>query len=141
VAVADTSFLVALGKDDDRFHEAARSHPKAYQGADIPAEIWFEFLWVASRVLNGRRLREIAANLLEGPYRVQPSLKPQDVAEIASEHADVNDRLARLKLGALSLYDHVVCVVAARRKDEILTFDDGIVAAVRAKLFPGARIA
>lgn len=140
MAVADTSFLVALGKDDDRFHDAALSHPKAYQGVDVPAEIWFEFLWVASRVLNSRRLREIASNLLDGPYRVQPSLKPEDAAGIACDHADVNERLARLKLGPLSLYDHVVCVVAARRKDEILTFDEGIIAAIRAKLFPGARI-
>lgn len=107
----------------------------------VPWEVWVEFLDVMARVLPADRLRDVGASVLRGPFQVQRVLSEKDLLELAARCRTLQSRPLRPGRRPLSLVDVVVCGVAERFREEIFTFDEGIVEAVRAKLFPGARIA
>lgn len=141
MAVVDTSFLIALHRTSDRFSAAAREHPRLYAGGIVLPEIWTEFLTVISRFYSGAEVRQVVASALEGPFRVAPLLSAAQSGDLAAQLRSANEKLAQKEIKPLSFFGFLVCTVARQRRDEILTFDDGMIAAVKAKMFPGARIA
>lgn len=138
LAVIDTSFLIALNDANDRFHAEARSAPLLQEAALLPAEIWTEYCWVLS--MRPRHQAAILENTLEGPFVVRPVLEAQELASLSAAVPLFAEKMKRLGYKPLTLFDLVVCTVAQRLRDSIRTFDEGMKAAVRARMFPGARI-
>ena len=140
MAVLDTSFLIAKIKADDRFHEEAGDADLAGHPLWIPAEIWLEFCELTGRSLGG--LAKMFQNsVLEQPFQIRAFLDPTDLVRLTERNEQLRPLLLRAGLSPLSLFDLVVCLVAQRLNDAILTFDQGIIWAVRNRHFPGARIA
>jgi predicted nucleic acid-binding protein len=140
LAVIDTSFLIALQDAADRFHDDAAAAPLLQEAALIPAEIWTEYCWFLSR-RSGPHVAAAVENLLRGPFIVRPLLEAQDLASLAASVEGLARKMQTLGHRPLSLFDVVVCTVAQRLRDSVRTFDEGIKAAIRARFFPGARIA
>lgn len=141
IAIVDTSFLVALHNGDDRFHEAATNTPLHGDRFLIPWEIWIEFVDVLLRVLPLKTAAQVLASTLEGPFEVRAVLQPEEFPILAAKSEKLRQAVSRTAGKGLSIFDLVVCTVAGRFREAILTFDGGITAAVKARLFPGARIA
>jgi predicted nucleic acid-binding protein len=140
LVVIDTSFLIALQDTGDLFHEDAVAAPILQEAALLPAEIWTEYCWFLSR-RSGPHVAAAVENLLKGPFIVRPFLEAHELASLAASVEGFARRMKSLGHRPLSLFDIVVCTVAQRLRDSVRTFDEGIKAAIRARFFPGARIA
>lgn len=141
VAVVDTSFLVALHFEGDRFHRAAVGTELAGDRFLIPLEIWTEYADVVIRLAPPSQVSDLLASTASGPFGVQPVFRPEEYPWLARRAVHARATLARSRRKPLSFFDVVVCAAAERFREPILTFDDGITDAIRAKLFPGARLA
>lgn len=140
MVVVDTSFLVALHFEGDRFHRAALEVPLGGDRFLVPREIWTEFADVAMR-LAPRGAERILTSAQEGPFDIQAVLDADEYAGLIARSHAAQAAARRAGRRPLSLFDLVVCSVAQRFREEILTFDNGIVEAVRTRAFPGARLA
>ncbi|MBI2077901.1 MAG: PIN domain-containing protein [Euryarchaeota archaeon] len=140
MVLADTSFLVALQDEDSQSHEAAVHHPALRDGIQIPAEIWLEYCYLLARSTTKART-ELLSHLLSGPFHVRKGLDPEDIAALAARSVDVQRRIQAAGKKPLSFFDLLLCLIAQRLGESVLTFDGAMVDAVRAKFFPGARIA
>ena len=141
MTIVDTSFLIALQDADDHFHAEAKETPLYGDALLIPWEIWVEYSQALLRRLPARIAEVQMSNILSGPFQIRAFLSAPDLVEIARRHPAIQERIRKMGRKPLSLFDLAVLFVAAQRRDSILTFDEGIRAAVRAKMFPGARIA
>ncbi len=81
------------------------------------------------------------ASVLEGPFDVQKVLTAEEIRDLVDRSHGVQERLRRRGAKPVSLFDLVVLTLAARYREGILTFDEGMLAAIRGKMFPGARVA
>ncbi|HLE46710.1 MAG TPA: PIN domain-containing protein [Candidatus Thermoplasmatota archaeon] len=138
MAVIDTSFLIALNDINDRFHEEAAGAPLFQEAAFLPAEIWMEYCLVLT--VRPRHQASVLENTLRGPFVVRPVLEPSELASLAASVPAFGHKMKRLGFKPLTLFDLVVCTVAQRLRESIRTFDEGMKAAVRARMFPGARL-
>lgn len=141
MAIVDTSFLVALHFEGDRFHRQALKHRLIGDRFLVPSEIWAEYTDVVLRLAPPSRVRDVLASTLEGPFHVQSVLRPEDYALVADRAVPARAWAVRTSRRPLSLFDLVVCLVAERFREPVLTFDEGMAFAIRAQLFPGARMA
>lgn len=141
MAIVDTSFLVALHFDGDGFHQQAIKHRLVGDRFLVPSEIWAEYADVVLRLAVPSRVRDVLRSTLEGPFDVQSILRAKDYALVAERAVGARTWAARMSRRPLSVFDLVVCFVAERFREPVLTFDEGMAAAIRAKLFPGARLA
>lgn len=141
IVIVDSSFLVALVHESDYFHrEAVRTLPKGDRLL-IPGEVWVEFVDVMARLLPPEKLEEIGGSVLKGPFQVQPLMQAEGLMKLAARGKHLQSASRRRGRKPLSIFDLVVCGTAERFREGVLTFDEGIIEVVRAKLFPGARIA
>jgi predicted nucleic acid-binding protein len=142
VTVIDTSFLLALIDKADRWHNEAAGRPLHGDRLLIPWEIWIEFCNVLATRLASTDAREVMEAIASGPFDIRHVLTVEDTVEILNDLEDVRKRMEGDRIpSVLTFFDLVVCRLAQRFKEGILTFDQGIVRAVKASLFPGARIA
>lgn len=141
IVIVDTSFLVALQNRDDHFHEPARQVPLHGDRFLVPWEVWVEYADVLMRALPPDLVEQALASTLEGPFEIRHVLEPQDFPKLAGRSGKIQARMAGSRRKPMSFFDLVVCLVAERYRDAILTYDQGIMAAIRGQLFPGARLA
>lgn len=140
MAILDTSFLLARLKADDRFHAEATAADLSGAVPWIPAEVWVEFCEVTGRFM-GAAAKMFQASVLEQAYQVRKFLEPEDLVRLTERNEALKPLMRKADLAPLTLSDLVVCLVAQRLNDAILTFDQGIIWAVKNRHFPGARIA
>lgn len=107
----------------------------------IPREVWTEYANLVARLLPSRQAVNALTTILEGPFEIRWVLEPKELVAIVGMAQSVDQKIARVRRRSLSLVDLVVCAVAARFREGILTFDEGIKEAVRLRCFPGARLA
>lgn len=138
MAVLDTSFLAALMDCDDRFHKEAKAIPLHGDRLVVPWEIWLEFAQLMLR--STPEAQRVLESVRDGPFDIQQLISSADLQTLVALEPRVRRELARRDLRPLSLFDLIVCLIAQRHRDRILTFDQGIVEAIRLRLFPGARI-
>lgn len=141
MAVVDTSFLIALVKADDHFHQDADLTRLRTEHLLVPWEVWVEFCEVIQRFADARRARAVLDSVLAGPFEIRRLLEAEELAEMVASAEPLQTRLARAGRKPLSLFDLVVCRVAQRLKESILTFDSSIMLAVQSKWLPGTRLA
>ncbi len=139
--IADTSFLVALHSPGDKHHSKARKVNLYRDRVLIPAPIWYEFCQTIGLRLPAETAKRVLANATDGPFAVEDVLTRDQAAMLATRLRPIAEALAKQEERPLSLFDAVVCQISAQNREPILTYDDGIAAAVRSNLFPGARIA
>lgn len=138
MAILDTSFLAALMDRDDRFHPEAKKTPLHGDQLLIPWEVWLEFVQLMLR--SAREAQPVLESIQEGPFDIQRLLSPTDLQSIVALEPRIRRELANHGHRPLTVFDLIVCFLAQRHRDRILTFDRGIIEAVRLRLFPGARI-
>lgn len=138
--IADTSFLVALHSPGDKHHATARKVNLYRDRILIPSPIWYEFCQTVGLRLPAETAKRVLANATDGPFAMEDVLTPDQAAALATRLRPIAETLARQEHRPLSLFDAVVCQISAQYREPILTYDDGIVAAVRSNLFPGARL-
>lgn len=141
MAVVDTSFLIALVDETDRFHDDAARTELVGPHLLVPGEVWIEFCQWVMRFVHGRPARDLLESLLSGPFDIRAPLDAQGLARAALAAETHQARLAKAGHKPLSLFDVVVCETAMRQHESVLTFDQGILHAVRSNMFPGARLA
>lgn len=132
---------MALQNRADRFHKVAREFPLHGDRFLIPWEVWVEYVEVLMRVLPANPVEQALSSTLAGPFEVRKILDARDFLGIAERAQRIRAHSALSGGKPMSIFDVVVCSIAERYREAILTFDQGIVEAVRSKLFPGARIA
>lgn len=140
MAIVDTSFLVALTDRRDRFHEEARATPLVGDRFLVPFEVWVEYAQTILRRLEPPLAESVLRDILAGPFIVQKVTEPEDHADFVSVAGPAQARLRAGGRRPLSFIDLVVCQLAKRYHESILTFDEGIKFAVQSRLFPGARL-
>ena len=140
MAIVDTSFLIALQDEDDHFHRRAKETPLIGDRFLVPWEIWIECCQTLMRMVPGRQAAAAVSSVLHGPFHVDKVLSAEEIAALVARSEAVQRVLKRLGHRPLSLFDLIVCAVAQRYRESILTFHEGMIAAVQHRLFPGARI-
>lgn len=140
MAVTDTSFLVALVDEDDKFHKQALAKLPAGERLFVPWEIWIEFSQWVMRYAPERSRADILESVSTGPFQVRPIVDLEASKRLVGAGDAIHVRLARKGFATLTLFDLVVCWASQRLHERIFTFDLGIEYAVRAKLFPGASV-
>lgn len=141
ITIVDTSFLVALQDEDDRFHGEALGTSLTGDRFLIPPEVWAEHMQVLLRRFAPPDVGAFMRNLLEGPFIVEPGVASADTVALVGKAGEVFAWCREQGRPPLTIFDLIVCWTAQRFREAILSFDDGIREAVRARLFPGARIA
>lgn len=139
--VVDTSFLIALVKEDDRFHREIDVNSLRGEHLLVPWEIWVEFCEVIRRFARGPDVARVLESIRAGPFEIRAMVTEEELAEIVASSAVVQSRIAKAGFRPLSIFDLVVGHVAKRMKDSILTFDKGIEFCVRSGIWRGARLA
>jgi predicted nucleic acid-binding protein len=123
LAVVDTSFLMALLNEGDRFHSSARSESEKARDYLIPNEAWSETLGVVHR-RNGFVASVRFRAWLDAQSRVRIGFSGEREHRLAW-------RLYVEKAGRISFTDALVVAWARLEGADLLTFDaeQGIAAA------------
>ncbi len=128
-AVADTSFVVALGNKADKWHPACN---RVKQGEDmiaLPQSVLAEVGYMFNRELGNRAMASFLRGLNETRYRVIP-LEAEDLIRTA----DILDQYADSRV---DFVDATIAAVAERlRVTRILTLDQRDFHIIRPKHTP-----
>lgn len=140
MALVDTSFLLALQVTHDRFHQDALATPLYGDRFLIPWEIWTEYCHYVALHFDAPVAGKMARSILDGPFQVENALDSSAACDVLAHAGPVQAKVKALGFRPLTFFDLVVGSLAARFKESVLTFDEGIKAAIRARAFPGARL-
>jgi predicted nucleic acid-binding protein len=140
MTVVDTSYLIALSDATDLFHDQASAKPRHGDRFLVPWEIWLEFCQVLMRTQPEHHIREATARLRRGPFHIDRVLDEDDLSQIAATSARAQKAVQSMGHRPLTVFDLVVLTIAARFKENVYTFDQSMIAAIRQGLFPGARL-
>lgn len=138
--ILDTSFLIALHSPADRFHAQASRTDLFGDRLLIPAEVWVEFCEFIGLRASRDEATVTLENVRKGPFAVESLLDHDQIADIALRLRSHAESLALADLRPLTLTDAVVCELASRFRESVLTFDRGMMHAIQEGLFPGARL-
>jgi predicted nucleic acid-binding protein len=116
VSIADTSFVLALGNQDDESHMACEAVKRNEQIIYLPQSVFAEVGYMFERDLGSRALAGFLRSLPESKYRLV-ALEARDVlrtAEILEKYAD----------SRIDFVDATIAAVAERLNiTRILTLD------------------
>lgn len=139
MAVVDTSFLVALHDRRDLFHQEAQRTPLSGQRLLVPCEVWQEFSQVTMRTWPPEEAKKRLADARAGPFDIRHATSPDDLPHWVGAARPVQQHLEKLGRKPMTLVDFVVCRLAQRLREAVLTFDEGMGEALANHVFPGAR--
>ena len=126
---------------DDKFHSVVAGERLLGHRRIVLHEILLEFVTVMVRRMPSRKLKDLLGRLAEGPTEIRGGAGLTDVATWCARADEAYQSLRAIGHGPLSLQDLILLGTSQRLREPILTFDEGIIAAVKARLFPGALLA